>query len=40
VNSVARVRPDHRVEVDQEVALRMDLERAHVFDPDSGLALR
>ena len=40
VNSVARVRPDHRVAVDDQVTLRLDLERAHVFDPQSGEALR
>jgi len=40
VSSVARVRPDHRVDVGQEITLRLDLERAHVFDPSDGHALR
>jgi multiple sugar transport system ATP-binding protein len=39
VNSVARVRPDHAVRVGQEVELRLDLGRAHFFDPDTGATL-
>ena len=40
VNSVARVRPDHAVEVGRNVSLRLDLDRAHVFDAETGDALR
>ena len=39
VNSVARIRPDHRVAVNQEVELRLDLGRAHFFDPADGRSL-
>ena len=36
----ARLPPDLRVEVGDRLRLGVDPERIHVFDPDTGLALR
>jgi multiple sugar transport system ATP-binding protein len=37
---VARIGPDHPVQVGERVRLAMDLRRLHFFDGDSGAALR
>ena len=37
---VARIGPDHPVKVGDQVRLAMDLGRIHLFDGQSGVALR